>query len=304
MKILFLSSPNQDYLNDTLFHGFRSLFGPEVVDIDRVKGMYKNDFKDYPWYTFYGLLPDIEVDREDIPRKIATHYFDLVIYGSVHRNRKYLSEVTSAYSSDRVIFIDGEDADGLIAFDHIEPQNLHPWEPKGYALHPTKLYFKRELYESHRDMAIPIQFSIPKEKIISLADIPPKTRLMAPMSPTDGSTHIYGLDEQDKYFRQYSESFFGRTTKKGGWDCARHYEIMAAGAIPYFERLEECPRGTLALMPKKEFFEARALCDSCNGDIDKLDIKLYVGLLVNTRKVLLDRLTTEAMAKYVLGATE
>eukprot|EP00960_Hanusia_phi_P056683 763340-Hanusia_phi.AAC.14 len=30
--------------------------------------------------------------------------------------------------------------------------------------------------------------------------------------------------------------------RQAGWDCMRHYEILAAGAIPYFFNLTTCPR--------------------------------------------------------------
>ena len=31
------------------------------------------------------------------------------------------------------------------------------------------------------------------------------------------------------------ESYFGSTKKKAGWDCMRHYEIVASGAVPFFD---------------------------------------------------------------------
>src|SRR5438309_1013405 len=43
MKILFLSEggPTQDYLRDCVFHGLRTLFGPDVVDVHRLDSMYQ-----------------------------------------------------------------------------------------------------------------------------------------------------------------------------------------------------------------------------------------------------------------------
>ena len=31
------------------------------------------------------------------------------------------------------------------------------------------------------------------------------------------------------------ENYFGSTKKKAGWDCMRHYEIVASGAVPFFD---------------------------------------------------------------------
>jgi hypothetical protein len=40
------------------------------------------------------------------------------------------------------------------------------------------------------------------------------------------------------------------TWKKGGWDCLRHYEILANGAIPIFEGFDDCPPDTMTSFPK------------------------------------------------------
>ena len=38
-----------------------------------------------------------------------------------------------------------------------------------------------------------------------------------------------------------ARSRFAITTRRGGWDCLRHYEIAAAGAVPCFRQLEAKP---------------------------------------------------------------
>ena len=178
--------------------------------------------------TLYAELPDIEVDRIDIPRKIATRYFDLVIYGSIHRCHDYLHEVRSMYPPNRIVFIDGED---------------HP----GYLQGLGGPYFKRELHNPQPGV-FPIQFAIPKEKI--LKSPPTKTRLMAPMDPLDKSTYIYNTEET--YYAQYAECYYAATMKKAGWDCLRHYEILSQWCIPYFRCLEECPPSIMTHLPKAQ----------------------------------------------------
>ncbi len=39
--------------------------------------------------------------------------------------------------------------------------------------------------------------------------------------------------------------------RKGGWDCLRHYEIIASGSVPYFEDYERIPKFTMFDYPKK-----------------------------------------------------
>ena len=47
--------------------------------------------------------------------------------------------------------------------------------------------------------------------------------------------YAFGPHEESEYKRAYSESYFGSTKKKAGWDCMRHYEIVASGAVPFFD---------------------------------------------------------------------
>jgi len=135
----------------------------------------------------------------------------------------------------------------------------------------------------------PISFSIPKCKIINF--IPHKTRMNAPMIPGKKNTYIY--DNETDYYNQYKESYFGITCKKSGWDCLRHYEILANGCIPIFLDLNKCPTHTMYHFPKKILYEIYSL--------PKTEVILNYDYHVNnlleyTRKYL----TTEAMANYIL----
>jgi len=148
-------------------------------------------------------------------------------------------------------------------------------------------------------MLHPITFSIPKEKLVS--KMTAKTKLISDLIPGDKSTYIY--DTEESYYAEYKKSLFAVTMKKGGWDCLRHYEILACGTVPLFAGIENCPKNTLALMPKQMFMEANNLFNSLkrkNFNINDQDIKEYTTL----RKQLLDHtkkhLTTEAVASYVL----
>lgn len=299
MKVLYLSSGRgPDYLCDSTFHGLRTLLGPDVVDVNRLDFMYHRVGEAWTAFTLYNLLdPEPEPDRSDIEAKIRTRYFDVILYGSVLRDRTYLPLVLDTYPHERIGFLDGEDEidTSYIGYERIPTQNLHPWEAESATVPRDCPYFKRELTST--DRAIPISFSIPQVKICDV--IPAKSRLMALCDPRDRSTYVYSMENQAEYYRQYGESYFGFTRRQGGWDCMRHYEILAAGCVPYFEGIADCPSGTLTFLPKGELTAAVALHDrwtGCGQDIDD-----YTKILARLRFALTEYLTTEAMAKYVLN---
>jgi hypothetical protein len=97
-----------------------------------------------------------------------------------------------------------------------------------------------------------ISFSVPESKIVE--KVPEKTKHFGHIVPGDTSTYIFNTE--DAYYRDYQASVFGRTCKKGGWDCLRHYEILANGSIPWFTDLDKCPERTMTHFPKDLVAEA------------------------------------------------
>jgi len=130
----------------------------------------------------------------------------------------------------------------------------------------------------------PISFSIPESKIIG--NTPAKTRQFAHIIPGDLSTYIH--TDEESYRRGYQESVYGRTKKKGGWDCLRHYEILANGCVPWFEDLENCPPETMTHFPKDLVAAAMK---------SETPEQFIPDLLEYTRT----HLTCRAMAQYVFN---
>jgi len=152
-------------------------------------------------------------------------------------------------------------------------------------------------------MAFPITFSIPEEKIDVFPH--PKTRILSLLIPGDTSTYVYQTEES--YYRQYKESYFAITTKKAGWDCLRHYEILANGCIPYFVDIDQCPANTMALAPKELLVRAKRLYHQAfeHKTIDDLsaeDVAEYQVLCDELREYTRQRLTTTSMAKYLMSS--
>jgi hypothetical protein len=151
----------------------------------------------------------------------------------------------------------------------------------------------------------PITFSIPKEKIVD--SIPNKTRILAKIIPGKLSTYIY--DKEKDYYDDYRQSLFAITTRKNGWDCLRHYEIIANGCLPLFDGIEDCPLHYMALFPKSLVKEIKDYYYTSIANKEFKDLTFenlnrcsqYMNSLLEYTR---EHLTTEMMAKYILDKTQ
>ena len=145
---------------------------------------------------------------------------------------------------------------------------------------------------------LPIQFSISEVKIVK--EIPPKNRDFAFIIPGQQRTYIYNTEAD--YYKGYQDSYFAITCKKAGWDCMRHYEILANGCIPYFVDIDNCPSTIMTFLPKKLIKEAMTLPGVSYLKIDhsKFDKKRYYEILEQLLEHTRKHLTTRSMAQYLL----
>ena len=145
-----------------------------------------------------------------------------------------------------------------------------------------------------------IQFSISETKVVNA--IPSKTRDFAHIVPGKLETYIY--DNEHDYYKGYQESYYALTCKKGGWDCLRHYEILANGCIPYFTDLDQCPEETMAFLPKDLIKEAMHLegVSYLHIDHSKFNKKRYYEILNLLLEHTRTFLTSKNMARYVLNS--
>lgn len=139
----------------------------------------------------------------------------------------------------------------------------------------------------------PLSYSIPDEYIVN--ETPTKKHVNASLIPGFQQTYIFSSSDEEKYHQIYRDSIFGITTKKGGWDCLRHYEILANGCIPIFTDLDKCPHDTLTTFPKK-------LVQGCIEDYKAgYDIKERADKILQHTK---EYCTTSYSAKYFLSKYE
>lgn len=325
MNILYLTPqrPNlvlgevADYMSDLLFHGLRTLYGDRCVDIPKKIHMYQN----YPhtkqlWgkgFSYAETLIDIEVDREDIVQKIQNNFFDLIVVSIHHSIQLHFDYCTMLFEQsnlpmDKTIVVDGHD--------------WPKYNPNYFKY--TRAFFKREIETNNK--LKPVWFAIPQTKIVN--EIPQKTKdfsFITPGSceshwPKDSrQTHIY--EQEADYYKDYQEAYFGLTCKKGGWDCMRHCEILANGCIPVFTDIELCPTDTLINLPKSLLSDIKRMnglhLAASNNELvygghqilhhksyinhDIFNKVHYVDLSTYLLEYTKDKLTTEFLAKYVLG---
>jgi hypothetical protein len=155
----------------------------------------------------------------------------------------------------------------------------------------------------------PISFGVP-EMYISLT-VPTKSKSFSTIIPGNLTSYIYGVSDEDSYYKDMSRSLFALTVKKGGWDCMRHVEILAAGALPVYPGIQFSPNGALAHHPRNLYHALLSFPGlnvsqtlgkySASFSFDQIDWELYqtvvAALLQYTRNVL----STKSMAAYVLS---
>jgi hypothetical protein len=321
MKILFIANnQTNDFLSDAVFHGLKSQPNLEVIDLHPLWYMYNNISKESlinrfhgRGFTYYAELPQTYVDRNNILDKIQNKYFDFIIYGNANRCLDLFSEVSSIYSKDKIILLDGED-------EHNRPGiNIN--------LVDGGRYFRRELSTSEAlefPSVLPISFAYPESKIHT--HILNKEKVLAYIIPGISETFIY--NDEESYFNDYKISLFAYTWRKAGWDCLRHYEILGNDCIPLFLDIEQCPDTICATLPKellKEFYHKTGIYELykmnepmeynqqrtliTNRDLNLINTLeltddffiLYMEYLQKLKEYTIKHLTTTNLAKYILN---
>uniref|UniRef100_A0AB39JBT8 Glycosyltransferase n=1 Tax=Florenciella sp. virus SA2 TaxID=3240092 RepID=A0AB39JBT8_9VIRU len=104
----------------------------------------------------------------------------------------------------------------------------------------------------------------------------------------------YEFNKENDYYNAYKEAKWGFTKKKNGWDCLRHYEIIANGCLPLFENLENCPESIMSNFPKKLLIEAKNKKDTLTDN----EYNYYLKNIFNYFK---DNFTCEKVAENFLN---
>ena len=260
MKTLFLTTRRPDaqgdYLELTLVHGLRKLLGDDFVEFPKKKILY-GDFSESPREKLHGRgfslcsspIEDVSYDRS----KLDVKDFDVVIHGSGHIYGDHWQ-----VDHPNQYYTDGNDLYGTAPImREFEGEHIIGCQ------FPDKKCFKRELIEPG-DNLFPIGFGVPLSKGMPY-NHNDKTQLFQSTAPTDAcfkDNSAYKFDNEDEYYADMNRSWFGLTCKKGGWDCLRHYEILASGALLLFKDYNIKPLGceprqlpTFSYSTEKELYE-------------------------------------------------
>lgn len=266
-KILFINSPKNDFLSDSFLIGLKKNYPGKVYEWPINPFIYQNSGSETGkmhgiGFTLYGLLQaDSSLAyREEFPLQ----EFDLIIFGDIYRQSELFLKIQKHLHFKNTIILDGEDTPAIY------PYYFAPWK-KPYSLtfpklHKHFIYYKREIIPRRTNYyrflkfipkflcgslplpknVVPISFSIPEEKIVQ--HLPVKTKTFGQHivdeevhRQVEGSKIKYAFDNEKDYYEDLQKSRFGITTKRGGWDCLRHYEIAANGAVICFRSLDEKP---------------------------------------------------------------
>lgn len=136
----------------------------------------------------------------------------------------------------------------------------------------------------------PISFCFPDS-----SDCPPRTRSI----PTQKLSEVipgrpYTFEDPTVYLNQYSDSYLAITHRKAGWDCFRHVEIMAGGAIPFMLDVNDIPEFSMIHYPKRGLSEVRARILSNDG-VPDFDTRLKFNDYYRRH------LTTNSMVRYMFS---
>jgi hypothetical protein len=269
MQVLYFSSPVEDYLSDSLLHGLRTLLGAGLVDVPERGILYRSHQTDWRrkmyggGFTLYnGLLEDIAVDRSDVLGRLQAGAFDLVVFGSIWTQYEQFARMRPWLDPIRTVILDGADSPQVYPFAGRWLRTARGWvRPRADQF----LYFKREWTPDsqfnlwHR-LVPPVRrkhlapapnlrriaFSIPEEKVTrerptKQKDFPRHIVDADLLGHIGESQSKYAFAREEDYYADLRSSRFGVTTKRSGWDCMRHYEIAANGAVPCFRALDAKP---------------------------------------------------------------
>jgi hypothetical protein len=270
-RVLFLTGRREEYLSDGIFHGLRSLLGAGVVDYPKHEMMYRSPTAAAVrarvrggGFTLYGLLDDVPMDRSRTLEEARNGEFDLVLFGNIRESFGLFVEMYRDIPDTQLAVLDGVD------HPSIYPYRRGWWvRPRWWFLpraHTRVPYFKRELtpttyqYRTFNVLpgrvaqrlpmlrrVLPAAFSIPEEKIFE-GDAQKTQRFARDLVDPDfadcapiGARDDYRFESEADYYDDIRRSRFGITTKRGGWECLRHYEIAANGCVPCFRDLHLKP---------------------------------------------------------------
>jgi hypothetical protein len=328
-KILFINSPKNDFLSDSFLIGLKEIFGKRVFEFPANKFIYKSRNEDPNHmhgigFTLYGIWDFSECQEYD--QSMSLEEFDLVIFGDIYRQSELYLKWHERLTKKQTIILDGEDTPA------IWPYYNAPWKAPYSMIYPKPHkrfnYFKREIIARRTNYyrfyklipkflcsliplpkIYPISFSIPAFKIKS--EFTEKLKTFGKhivdeevSKRVEGSTSKYAFSNEEDYYKDLQISKYGISTKRGGWDCLRHYEIAANQAVICFKRLSEkptdcAPHGLIHRVNCVEYFNYEDLIQKLSTISDKEYLTLRKNSLEWIRNHSCENLVRSVIQQHV-----
>lgn len=311
LKLLYITTANPraqgDFLEVSIFHGLRSIMGDNCVDYPEKKVMYhdwsettKDELHGRGFSLYREKLSNLSYDRATIDYS----KFDFVLFGTLGQYDGYpqYEDIVKQYDPSRIWYLDGHDMYGSAPImGYFNGQHIVGNQKKNS--------FKRELIFLE-DGVYPTGFGIPEYQIRPI-DFSIKNKFLPRTvpsiavfghNPEMGTRHHHVFTEEEPYYRDMQESWFGLSCKKGGWDCLRHYEIMGAGALllfrDYNQKPESCSPQGLPCFSYSSPDELNSLMSRLV--VNNTPTEEYIDMLNKQRNWLVNFGTTKARAQSII----
>jgi hypothetical protein len=266
-----------------------AIFDNLYIICDKIKHSWEYKYMEFfvKWNPIYVIGDTIWKDgalMRDCPIFIHSNstFAWLMSFFSQNPHKKRYIPCTNMYKSQKLEIINLE-TDIIQEIKPLTHQQVHELDYKKYLI-------KYNIF--------PLSYCIPDEKINNSYDN--KTILLSSELNENNNGYKYNATQEKEYYQQYRDAYFAITKKKGGWDCLRHYEILANGCIPIFENIENCPDNSLITLPKPELIEIMKQRDYLfsNKGCEKDIYSMYHKKIMNEFR---EKCTTSANAKYLLS---
>ncbi|CAJ1452394.1 unnamed protein product [Effrenium voratum] len=150
---------------------------------------------------------------------------------------------------------------------------------------------------------LPVSFAIPKEDVVPC--VPEKLEDFASLIPGKEESYVFPMTAfgEMEYKRMYRQARFAVKKRRAGWETMRIYEILSCGSVPYIQAAEEIPDTALVFVNKTLLRAARHFEGLVPEEFRLAHTEGYATLAAELLRHTQQHLTTEALARYILGAS-
>ena len=331
-KVLFLGADSADYLNILTLNGLKEFPNLDLYTYPEPNLLYKekrdvyeNSLRGKGFSIFFLNEEGNNSTPHYLFDLIESSSFDLIIFGDIfYYYPLYLwLDKFNSNKNLNIVILDGSDQENLFPYSGFFYRKLsHFFLPRVLKRH---LYFKRELTQGsqksrfynllpsfianiipmHKNLR-EISFSFPGSKIINPNTLKKTKLFMNHIVDEEVQLKVketssgYLFDTEEAYYSDIQNSKYGITTKRSGWDCLRHYEIAANGAVMCFKDLDLKPPRCAPhdLVPGHNCLSYKSYED-LKAQIESIDEEKYKKILNGSYEWILSKASKKVTKKML-----